>query len=408
MPIGAWVAPIVGNFNNTNNPDFINIKQYQQLANSKINTIYALYENAESYLPKVLEALDYANQFNIGYLVRDSRIMLAKSKTELLDIIKPYYQKPSFVGVLAIDEPGIIHFPLLGKIHQWFKELCPNDVFYINLLPTYATKVQLINGAAGGEVILDNVNYELYISEYIKQVKPEFISYDFYALEGPFPSLKDGYFEQLSIIRKYALSNSIPYWNFVQCCSFNSHTRIPNKIELNWQVNTSLSYGVKGIQYFTYFLPLEIEAENFKGSIIDSKGKPTKIYDDIIVINDFIEKIDEYIMPSIHLGIMPSDDIQSLFAKNDLFNPTIINKFTGVNGLIGCFKKSKDLILLLVNNSIELKEPTTYNLEFNNVYEFKVITQSCNNVYKTNKLTLSVASGDAILICLKEIYKEGL
>lgn len=408
MPIGAWVAPIPGNFTNLNNPDFINLEQYQQLSTSKINTIYALYEKAEVDLVKVLEALDYASQVGVGYLVRDSRIILAENKEELLDIIKPYYQKPAFVGVLVMDEPGIIHFKKIGQVHQWFKELCPKDVFYVNLLPTYANTNQLTNGAAGGEASMDNVNYELYISEYIKQVKPEFISYDFYALEGPFPSLKEGYFEQLSIIRKHALKNNIPYWNFVQCCSFNSNTRIPHKSELMWQVNTSICYGVKGIQYFTYFIPLEIEAENFKGSIIDKNGKPTTIYDDIIEINNFIGVIDEYIMPAEHLGIIPSEDIQTNFNSEDIYTSAIITKFNGQNGLVGCFKKDNDLIFLLVNNSILLEEQNTFSLEFNKAYDFSIINQTIKETHKAKKVTITINSGEAVLINFKDVNKEGL
>ncbi len=44
---------------------------------------------------------------------------------------------------------------------------------------------------------------------------------------------------------------NIPFWTFVQTCSFNSGRRIPTEADILWQVNTALAYGAKGIQYFT-------------------------------------------------------------------------------------------------------------------------------------------------------------
>ena len=71
MHIGAWVSP------NTEKDEFgnykyITLEQYQRIADSGINVIYALYEHVD--IQATLTALDLSEQVGIGYYVRDGRI----------------------------------------------------------------------------------------------------------------------------------------------------------------------------------------------------------------------------------------------------------------------------------------------------------------------------------------------
>ena len=61
MPIGAWVAPPSEWGSYTTNQ--ITKNNYRVVAESGLNSIYALYENAETCLQRILDALDYCEEF---------------------------------------------------------------------------------------------------------------------------------------------------------------------------------------------------------------------------------------------------------------------------------------------------------------------------------------------------------
>ena len=64
----------------------------------------------------------------------------------------------------------------------------------------------------------------------------------------------EGYHRNMQVLRKYSLLKGIPFWNFFNAIPFNTHLA-PNKGQLAWQAFTSLSYGAKGVLYFTYWSP---------------------------------------------------------------------------------------------------------------------------------------------------------
>ena len=72
------------------------------------------------------------------------------------------------------------------------------------------------------------------------------------------------YFYNLSTYRANANEAGIPLWVFIQAGSqwndandrFDSVTPYyPNEKQFDWNINTSLAYGAKGIQYFPLIQP---------------------------------------------------------------------------------------------------------------------------------------------------------
>ena len=110
----------------------------------------------------------------------------------------------------------------------------------------------------------------------------------------------------MAIIRAAAQEANIPFWTFVQTCSFNSGMRIPTEADILWQVNTALAYGAKGIQYFTGVLPTNGDGtgEIFNGAMFDRDGNRTVIYDYVKTANDQIKAIDEVLMCSRSEGVI--------------------------------------------------------------------------------------------------------
>jgi hypothetical protein len=260
MPIGAWVAPPPANaLPKLNNPDYINKDTYRDIKESGINIIYALYESFPDRRVDIMRALDAAKANGIKYLVRDSNIMGGIDEIEMLEsAVELYKNHTAFAGHNIQDEPGMNTFENYKYLHENYKKVLPDKLFYINLLPTYSTAAQRERGASASGS--GKANYNDYLNSYLKNVNPKVISYDYYPLSGSFPKLDSGYYENMSIIRKRSMEKGIPFWVFIQSCSFGSGTRTPTEPEIQWQVNTALAYGAKGIQYFTYWTPLDQHA----------------------------------------------------------------------------------------------------------------------------------------------------
>src|SRR5205823_3204957 len=100
------------------------------------------------------------------------------------------------------------------------------------------------------------------------------LSYDSYPLylDG---SDDPNYFSGWQIMRAIGLGSGLPTWLYIQSMSYNGH-RFPTAAELAWQINVSLAYGCKGIQYFCYWQPPDTQ-ETFGPALIDRTGKRTAL-----------------------------------------------------------------------------------------------------------------------------------
>jgi hypothetical protein len=337
MLVGAWIAPphqlenLKSNFNT--------LEQYRLIKEAGINTIYGLYETPEKEPVEVLKAISYAKEVGISYLVRDPRIEHTTS-SEQLNLQTNSYLKEA-AGILVYDEPGIEQYKRLNTLYNDFKTLYPDKLFYVNLMPLHANQNQLYWGAwRGAEEALEEVDALRYYKDYIKALKLPYLSYDFYPFEGEFPSIRSDYFQQLKLIYELTKEASLIPICFIQTCSFNTHVRIPNKTEVLWQVNTSLSYGTKGIQYFTYFLPENNHLEQFKGAIINHEGKRTALYEPVKEINHWVNQIG---------GLLINAEVLEINHQKDVIQTT--------------FKEGKEAFIFYCNAS--LTESINYQSSIN-------------------------------------------
>ena len=301
MHIGAWVSPPTDKDNN-NNYKYITLEQYQRIKDSGINVIYALYEHID--LNATLLALDLSEQVGIEYYVRDARIaglfqgifdsqgnVIQEDYEEdlaiFLEAIEPYKDHPAFKGHLVVDEPSAELYKWLGFYHQVYKEYLPDKDFYINLFPTYSGLSQR-----------GDRNYEQYIQEYIDVVKPEFISYDHYPLMLFYEEsvLTDDFLLNLEIVAKHAKAAELPFWLFLQTVGYTNisgtQRRDVTEADIRWQIATSMAYGVRGIQHFTYWTPTGGAIESFSDAMIDRDGNKTPTYDAATKVNQEVLNFD--------------------------------------------------------------------------------------------------------------------
>ncbi len=284
FPIGAWISPppAVASYGKS----FIEDEYFRLAADAGLNCLYALYENLQDNREETIKALKLCEKYGIYYLLNDKTMRAddfdEQAFARSAEMYSPY---SSFAGLHVKDEPGIVQFDMLKRKKDAFEKIFSEKLFYVNLLPSYATPYQLKNGMWTEEDKAARAEYGNYIDEFLKTVAPRFLSYDFYPMEGEFPNIKEGYFENLSLISEKAQTANIPFWVFIQVCAFNPNVRVPNAAEIFWQVNTALAYGAKGIQYFTYFQPADSVYETFRGGMISDKGRPTASYDAVKKIN---------------------------------------------------------------------------------------------------------------------------
>ena len=291
MRLAAWVSPPPANWNGKGNPNFITDEQYKVLQESGLNSIYALYEN--NNLPATIAACELASNHNIKYYVRDTHVFyvdpvlmeLEPGEWKNNENVLKYSGYDSFAGHLITDEPSAKDFEKLGRIKEFYDKEMEGKDFYVNLFPTYATLSQL-----------GTDSYEQYIQQYIDVVKPDYISYDHYAL------MVDGYGKKkitddvlynLEIVASKCKEAGIYMITFAQSMSYNESSRNPTEQEIRWQVMTELAYGTKGIQYFCYWTPIEWGDDVGSPAMITHDGQKTENYDNVAKVNKEIAALDE-------------------------------------------------------------------------------------------------------------------
>lgn len=197
-----------------------------------------------------------------------------------------YGSHSSLAGFNHYDEPGAGWFPTLARAVQAAREVAPGLLPYVNLLPS---------------------TDPAYYQGFVDVVKPSLVSFDRY------PLLSEGredaeYFLNWSVVRKAALRADLPAWTFIQTLAFNNH-RTPTAAELLWQVNVSLAYGAKGIQYFTYWTPEAARGEGFQPALITVDGARTKRYEAARAINTgWLRPVGRELKPLVPESVMHANE----------------------------------------------------------------------------------------------------
>lgn len=297
------------------------------------------------------------------------------------DAYGPY---SSLAGFNFYDEPGAGWFATLAKALAISRELAPQLLPYINLLPS------------------DDPSY---YRNFVDVVKPSLISFDRY------PLLSEGredanYFHNWAIVRDAALHGDIPSWVFIQTLAYNNH-REPTAAELLWQVNISLAYGAKGIQYFTYWTPEAARGEGFGPALITVDGKRTPRYDAAKQINTaWLHQVGRELKPLVSESVVHANETP---LPNGAVGFTPTNLVSGISGnsvVVGTFRSrdaaSGDRWLLVANRSHGTRARAVVTVNEQTVGSVGVF-QPAKQQYASQRVTpvqVSLAPGAATLIKL--------
>ena len=228
------------------------------------------------------------------------------------------------------------------------------DLSYVNVWPSHASPKY----ALGAESYTDYLEKYMNEARYKSAVAPPVLSFDHYPLLTDERTTAD-FFYNHAVIRRFALRFGVPSWGFVQSMGFDGRAvglgvrRRPDEAEIFWQINVALAYGVKGIQYFTYWTPKDNEVK-FGEALITRAGEKTPLYDSAAKANEFLRKVGEILLPLTSISVTHFGERRlprgaKAFRANDF-----VRAASGNAAILGLFGKPEDANerhLLVVNRS---------------------------------------------------------
>jgi hypothetical protein len=209
------------------------------------------------------------NGYSLTSLPSDEEI-----RQNLNEISKQVSGNPAALGVFLQDEPNAAAMPGLGRLAALVQDAMPGKWPYVNLFPYRVSPA-----------MLGTSDYDSYVRMLVKTIRQPFLSYDNYSLVNG--EMLDPFYTNLEIVRRLGLETKTPFWN---CILANSHFNYmePSDATFNLQVYSTMAYGGRGIQYFTYFAP---EIGNYRLAAVDQFGNRTSTWEMLRRINNQIRAL---------------------------------------------------------------------------------------------------------------------
>ena len=382
-PVGFWWPPP---------PAETTDRRYAEIADAGFTFVTG--GNGVTDLDLSTKLLRAAGANRLHAIVEDSRItgLVDQPRDDIRDVIKQtvddYRPFGAFRGLGIKDEPGASQFEQLGKIIKTLREVDRGVLGYANMLPTYASAAQL--GVP---------TYPEYVAQFANTLDPELLSYDHYMLLAP-RGVREDYFLNWADVRDQSLRSGIPSWVFILACEHMVY-RLPTEAELRWQINVSLIYGCKGIQYFTYWTP---SGSDFTQALVSKDGGLTPLYYSAQRINnDYLRPVGRQLLgltseSATHANEDPLPDGATAFTGDDLVSDT-----SGDAVLLGRFtdgRHDRQRWLLVANRSFDSVARAELRLRdrVSSVSEYDPGTDCYRPLRHRNKsLSVELAAGSARL-----------
>ena len=263
----------------------------------------------------------------------------------------------ALAGILLDDEPGRSLFSTLrfakGELERVFGD---GELPYVNVWPSHASPKNALEARS----------YKDYLGRYMTVVDLPFLSFDHYPLLANDRTTPD-FFYNHAVIRDFALEFNVPSWGFVQSMGFDGRDvglgvrRKPDEAEIFWQINVALAYGVKGIQYFTYWTPRNNKVK-FGNALIMRDGKPTVLYDYATRANEFLQKVGSILLPLTSVSVTHFGEKRLPRGARPFEADAYVAAASGDPFILGSFNDPNDTdkrYVLVVNRSPNRASETT-------------------------------------------------
>jgi len=310
------------------------IARFQEMKDAGITHSLSFYANLE----EVQKALDVAIMVGVKLVVSCPELKSDPEKTA-----KRFMNHPALAGYHLMDEPNMRLYPELGAWAGKIQAVDAKHFCYVNLFPNFADSI-----------LLGTKDYKVYVSEYVRQIPVQFISFDYY------PVLKDRlsktWYQNLEQISEESRKSDKPFWAFALTTNYDEDHLTPQTLAaMRLQVYSDLAYGAQGIQYFTYWSATSVNApsgEDQRGAPISVAGKRSVVYDRVKLMSQEIQNLSGVFLGSkvvsvrhTGLGKIPSGTIR-LTALPKAIKVLDTN---GAPAIVSILEKGENSFLVVVN-----------------------------------------------------------
>lgn len=422
MPIGAFYGPHVSGYSidGQNGANLMEEKYFEAMADAGINLMLQSQADYTTSPALMKISLDLCEKYGIGVCVNDAEVRTMGEDGSDIDMVKltdrvsKYITHPACVGFYLQDEPWTTSFePVASQPERsaYVREKLAKKLHTDLGIFTYANL--LSSGLREDSFPI----YEDYVREMVDLWDLPYILYDRYPFDAPQEGHINRYFYDLAVVRKVANENNIPYWVFIQAGGqwndameyFDSAPYYPHEGQFDWNMNTSLAFGVKGFAYFLYTQPYYFAyaksqpLDSERNGMIGIMGNKNRWFYYSQDITKHIAEIDEVLMNSTHKGVIASGEtvIKDMEMTKDydvLFEGTAWRELKSVTGdaIVGCFNYQGKTALYVVNYDMEYAQKI--NLEFQDSYNVTVIQGAETKDVKGDGMTLDLLAGDGALL----------
>jgi len=313
--------------------EYTSVENFNVMKRAGLKINFSIYKSNED----VKIALDKAELAGVKILIYSDDLVHFPRETVLR-----FRDHPALFGYYITDEPTSEEFKNVESRITVIKKYDTIHPVYVNLYSNYAQLSQLKKNS-----------YENYLNEFTNAVPLDFISFDNYPLMNN--KIHNKWYENLEQIRKYSILKKKKFWAFANATVFGQYSQ-PTIASLKLQMFSNLLYGAQGLQYFTYWT---LDDENwkkneFKHSIVDSRGNPTVTYSIVQKTNNDIQK---------YAGVFLGSTVDSVFhtggeiptGTKKLLNPPSIFNFFSINKpvLISYIKNNSKKYIAFLNKDLK-------------------------------------------------------
>ncbi len=405
--------------------NFMTEEHFSNVKKCGFNRLSAIYEHTEE---QYLQAMELCDKLGLEYMVREqvdgeslhdlfaAHWQAGEADTyfqKILPQVKSrfdrYASHPSFVGILASDEPHAGKFSALKTVQDWFVRNYPEKEFEINLLPDYASGEQL-TGKEGAPS-----DYREHVNDFVNTVRPQFLSYDHYPLmvdrEKNEYYLRSTYLKNLEVVAKRAKEARIPFRVFLLTLGHWSYRTVTAYEEIAWQVYTAMAYGATGAQTFTYWTALGHEpnnAEHVTTALVGVNGELLPAWyamrEVIAEVRSFEDEFLQFEWEKCIYFLSESGRENALFGALEKNTDDALKSIkTDVDLIVGCFRSGGKKAYLISNVS-DPADRLTASAELNFEGDYNILVyrsgEKRSAVTENGKLSLVIRSGGGAFVVL--------
>lgn len=458
LPITFWMGPPALDGMNV---DALTEEQINEIKATYFDPIvqggYNLIETTNPYPNSMKKILEWCQEANVKLLDKSIQSIsyngnVSAQATVHMDRISQYGSHLNYGGAyVGPDEPGNCQFPDIDIMNDSYASTISNKAHIVNLLPSYASKAQISNGASGacsgiGHTHTEISDYETYIRNFLNTVSVNCVFFDHYCLKksGSDGSVSRGnvkskQYYDLDVIRHYSLVKGIPFlmithgrpqWDAGYGASATATAPTVEKPtshvydEQRWLVWSQLAMGSKGVSYFCYWTPGGFSGGPFSWT---SDGQKTRMYDILKNINQEILPIGRHLVNCHADGAISTNPTGNfvLYENNGVgltnYGPVLsLQKGNFEDVIAGCFRDAStgEYKLLvthmapagsdyeaglasIANLTIDTSMATEVKLHtitFSNGHEAAATTVVSNADVSSGTLTLNIPDGTAVLV----------